>query len=434
MTCFLILWGFAVCIFEELMIYSVCETFLNRRLPRKYQDVLITTALSLTLFMINQFHRPLLNVTATLITALCTALVLFTGCLRERLYCCSLSCLVLFATEYVGFRILGSDLSTRSLFSTIIATILIKLAAFIILRIICYSSKSKKVRFTGPPAITGCFFLYPLSCFALLLGLRYSRLSTPPQSAGEIILITGLFLLLFSNMLLFFLYDYVITLSGQMHEYELNQAKDTLTQQHFTILQEINNRYASLLHDVNNYIKTIQNLRTQEDSFQIQHISSSLMSEISEIRSQSYCTSPVINAILYEKQQTAIQKEIDFRIFVEPYFPAPDIPDNDLISLLCNLLDNALEAAVQCRNGFVDVQLFVNGAYHIIKIRNPYEHQPLRDHNHFFTSKQDSQNHGFGIRRVEAIAEKYHGTFRCTSEKSEFTAIVLLPLKIEQTS
>ena len=430
MTCFMIFFGLAVCAFEELMVYSVCNTFLQRRLSGKYQDFLAIAGFTLFLLVINQLHHPLLNVTATVLTAFCIALLIFTGGARERLYCCSLTCLVLFATEYVGFRILGGDLSARSFLSTIIATVLIKLSAFIILQMICSGSKNKKVRFAGPQKIIGCFFLYPLSCFVLLLGLRYSKISAPPRTVGEFVLITGLLMLLFSNMLLFFLYDYVVTISGQIHEHELSQAKDHLTQQHFSIIQETNRKYTSLLHDVNNYIRTIQNIQLQEDSRQIQHISESLMAEISGIGSQTFCSSPIINAILHEKYQEALGAQIDFHIFVEPCFPEPQISDHDLISLLCNLIDNAEEAAVQCEHPYVNIQLFVNGAYQVIKVRNPYRNDLIYSQKHFFTSKPNPEKHGFGIRRVEAITKKYNGSFSCTPGSDEFTAVALLPLDI----
>lgn len=263
----------------------------------------------------------------------------------------------------------------------------------------------------------------------MLLGLRYSGIDFPSQVFGDAMLTIGLFLLLFSNMLLFVLYDYLITLTGRMHEYELNQTKDALTRQHFSILQETNDRYAGLLHDVNNYIQTVQAIRTQGDSQQLDHISASLMSEISEIRGQTFCTCPLVNAVLLEKQQAARQDGIDYRVFVEPYFPTPHMADKDLISLLCNLLDNALEAAVKCPDPYVDIKFFVNGTYQVFKISNPYAGEPSRDHDRFFTTKPDAQNHGYGIRRAEAIAEKYHGTLSCTPQGSTFTAIVLLPLE-----
>lgn len=432
MTCFLMILGFFICIFEELMIYSVCDTFLERRFCFKYQDFVIIAFLSSILFLANQLHHPLLNVAVALMTSLTIALLLFTGLIREQLYCCSLACMVIFSTEHVGFRLLGGELSRYGFLSTILATIMIKLTSFFILQVICHYAKNKKIQFTGSRITTWCFFLYPLTCFILLIGLRYSHINVTLHSFGEKILIVGLFLLLFSNMLLFFLYDYIISITEQVRKHELSQTKDSLTQQHFAILQETNTKYASLLHDVNNYIQTIQTLQLQNDSLKIKSISNSLMNEISDISSQTFCSSPVINAILHEKQQSSLQKQLDFRVFVEPCFPTPDIPDNDLISLLCNLLDNAMEAAIQCTDGFVDVKFFVNGTYQIIKIQNPYKDHPKHDQNRFFTSKPDTQNHGFGIRRVEAIAEKHHGTLKISMEESLFTAVVLLPVKTAQ--
>lgn len=430
MTFFIMLFGLAVCVFEELMVYTVCKTFLKRRFSHRYQDFGTLVCLSLALFCINQLHSPIFNVTGAVTTSLIIAVLLFTGSVSEQIYCCSITCLVIFATEHVGFRILGGNLSMHGLLFTVIVTVLVKLTSFIILQAICYHAKSKNIRLTGSHSIGWCFFLYPISCFILLLGLRYSKIHIVPQSAGESLLIAGLFMILFSNMLLFFLYDYTVTISDHIREYELSQTRDSLTQSHFVAVQETNQKYSALLHDVNNYIRTVQTIQLQGATVSIQHISESLMGEINNISSQTFSSSPIINAILLEKKQEALKNQIDFRVFVEPGFPEPSIADNDLISLLCNLIDNAIEAAIPCENSYVDIQFFVNGAYQVIKIRNPYQHMLIRHHAHFLTSKTDTEKHGFGMKRIENIMEKYNGTLSCTPGEAEFTAIALIPFDI----
>lgn len=429
MTVFSIVFGIAVCVFEEVMVYTVCQTFLERRFSSKCADISVLAGLSLILFFVNRQHSSVLNFTFGIATALSLALLLFYGLKKEKIYCCILACLVIFATEYIGFRVLGSDLSTHSFSAMVFTTLAVKLTAFIILQWICRSAKAKTLHFIGSTIITWCFFLYPVSLTILLIGLRYSNVRIETHSAGQILLIAGLLLLLFSNMLLFFLYDYIIRISDQMREYEARQMKDLLMQQHYASLQEISHRYASILHDVNNYIRTVQTMQLEEQSAQIQHTSESLMQEISGISGLTYCNSPLINAVLHEKKQEAVNRQIRFEVFVEPFFPDPAVDDSDLISLLCNLLDNAVEAAVQCEDPFIKVALFVNNAQQLFKICNSSPHKPLAGGPRFLTTKADTQNHGFGIARVESIAEKYGGVLRCKAEDSGFTATVVLPLK-----
>lgn len=427
MNCFLFVFGLVICGFEVWMIYSLGETFLNRRFSRKYQDIIVLSGFTLLLFCINQLHNSVLNLMATVVLVAGTMLLLFSGSVMERIYCGSLVSLILLLTEFVGFRVLGGDLSEHRLFTTVIATILIKLSSFMILQVICCRAKNRDIRFTGSQKITWCFFFYPAACFILLLGLRYSRFKLTAGSIGELLLVAGLCLLLFSNMLLFFLYDHIVSMSERMREYELSQTKDSLNQRHFAIVRETNHKYASLLHDVNNYISIIQSIQLQGDLERLQCTAQSLLKEISGISSQNFCCSPIINAILYEKQQAAVKNHIDFDIFVEMNFIPPDIDDNDLISILCNLIDNALEAAQQSDDKSVKVQLYMNAGYHVLKIRNTCPNRQVPQRLQLLTTKSDKSRHGFGIERVKAIAKKYNGISNFSPENGIFTAIVLLP-------
>lgn len=171
MAYFLVILGFSVCVFEEMMVYSVCNTFLERRFAHKYQDILIVVCMSAVLFMANRLQYSKLNIAAAILISGTTTLWLFGGSIIGRIYYCGLACIVILATEYAGYHILGGDLPSQSLFSTLAVTILTKLSAFIILRIICYSVRNKKVPFfrssgdhrmlLSLPAFLLCFALRP---------------------------------------------------------------------------------------------------------------------------------------------------------------------------------------------------------------------------------------------------------------------------------
>ena len=161
MTHFFLFFGLAVCSFELLMVYMLCEAFLDRRCARKYQDFSVIVCFSAVLFLINQQHNPMLNLVASLTISYLLSLLLFSGYNRERIYCCGLACFVIFAAEHIGYRIMGSDISRYGFFPMTIATILIKLTSFIILQIICCNARSKKMLFNGTRTTVICFFLYP---------------------------------------------------------------------------------------------------------------------------------------------------------------------------------------------------------------------------------------------------------------------------------
>ena len=65
----------------------------------------------------------------------------------------------------------------------------------------------------------------------------------------------------------------------------------------------------------------------------------------------------------------------------------------------------------------------------VIKTENPCEKLSVRDNRFFRTSKENASEHGYGLKLVEQIAEKYHGQVSVKQEQTRFIVSVLLNLK-----
>lgn len=143
-----------------------------------------------------------------------------------------------------------------------------------------------------------------------------------------------------------------------------------------------------------------------------------------------FCDEEVVNAVLTLKKQMAEAEQIHMNISV--LLPKIiSVSALDLCSLFCNLLDNAIEA---CRrnttiSGYITVKAdIVRGGYLIIKTENPCEQLLVRDNHFFRTSKENASEHGYGLKLIEQIAEKYHGKVSAKQEQTRFIVSVLMNL------
>jgi sensor histidine kinase regulating citrate/malate metabolism len=144
-----------------------------------------------------------------------------------------------------------------------------------------------------------------------------------------------------------------------------------------------------------------------------------------------YSEKPVLNAILSDKGLWAKKQEISFDVYVEPVVHLGKVTDSDLITILGNLLDNAIRAAASCEhNKSVKVRIFMQneGNFCIIKITNMFTGKLRRTEEGFLTTKEERGIHGIGLKSVESIVKKYNGYLNCFIEDNEFQAIVLLSL------
>ena len=98
----------------------------------------------------------------------------------------------------------------------------------------------------------------------------------------------------------------------------------------------------------------------------------------------------IVNVIILQKKEISENNGIIFD--AEVYSPGIDFSEPDIISLISNLLDNAIEACMRVNKELTP------------KIKMTIEPEILK------TSKKDKANHGYGIQIIKEVVKKYKGT------------------------
>lgn len=173
----------------------------------------------------------------------------------------------------------------------------------------------------------------------------------------------------------------------------------------------------------------IRKYAKQNDITSILKITEQLSDTISDNEKMIFTENSVLNAILNEKYAEAQEYGIDADFYVEPGVMVERISPIDLISMLGNLLDNAINAAKLCETGkFVRVYVYmqeVNG-FCVVKVINGYSGELQYEKENLKSTKNEEGIHGIGIHSVRRLAEKYEGTFAHNSKDNIFEAILIL--------
>lgn len=107
------------------------------------------------------------------------------------------------------------------------------------------------------------------------------------------------------------------------------------------------------------------------------------------------------------------------------------IEQMDLCNLLGNMLDNAIEACEKCsskkRSITVNMRMF-NDNY-LIEVENTAMESVLENNKQLSTTKSDKSKHGYGVKSIRSIAEKYGGTVNYSQNDDKFRCTVMLSLK-----
>ncbi|MCD8143220.1 MAG: GHKL domain-containing protein [Clostridiales bacterium] len=107
----------------------------------------------------------------------------------------------------------------------------------------------------------------------------------------------------------------------------------------------------------------------------------------------------------------------------------------DLSALFGNALDNAIEAVVQLpdpEQRLIHLSVSQEKGFLRIRLENRCREEETVARGLPKTSKQDKRNHGFGLKSICAIAEKYDGSATVHAEKGWFELRVLIPLAEEE--
>ncbi len=162
-----------------------------------------------------------------------------------------------------------------------------------------------------------------------------------------------------------------------------------------------------LKHDFKEYINTLEALNARGNT--AQNFSNELKKLYSNFLDDNYSDNEVFNVFINQKLRECINKNIDLSI--DPIRSSLKfIADVDVVTIFSNLMNNAIEASEdsEAKKIFLDIGK-INNVFTIIKTENSSKIPPETDENGLVTTKEDKQNHGFGIKSILYTVEKYHG-------------------------
>ncbi|MEG0276003.1 MAG: GHKL domain-containing protein [Coprobacillus sp.] len=175
-------------------------------------------------------------------------------------------------------------------------------------------------------------------------------------------------------------------------------------------------------HEMKNQILTLEYLLKEQKYHEASEFITGLHTDVLYKKSVD-TNNEVINAICNNKIYHHPDIHFDFQF----QFNQLNIDNHDLISLIGNTLDNAIEY-LSHHNNDKNISLSIQQTtdFYIFVIKNTI--QDSIDINNIKTTKQDNENHGFGLTIIKNIVEKHQGTFEISVGNNEFIVSLLIPI------
>ena len=185
----------------------------------------------------------------------------------------------------------------------------------------------------------------------------------------------------------------------------------------------INQRYHDLKHHINL-------LRIEKDSIKKEEYLNELEKSILPYETQYKTGNHVLDILLSQKGAIMLDNKINFTCVADGEHLS-FISVLDILSIFGNALDNAIESVKtieQIDKRLIKLAVFTQNQFIFIKIDNYYSNQLNIVNGVFITTKGDKQNHGYGIKSIKGIVDKYEGSITISTDNHWFSVMVLLPI------
>ena len=219
----------------------------------------------------------------------------------------------------------------------------------------------------------------------------------------------------------------------QNEEAKLENMRINYNEKYYKDLDEIHEQYDVFIHDMKHTMRTVNALAEEGRCEEIKELIGDMQIKIGNIQDRIICSHKILNALLTERKAYADEfgaaLELDI---VEPLY-LKNIDDVDLITLIGNLLDNAIEAEIRSheREGVLcRIHMSSNGVHVVIQIENSYAEK--REETVILRHSDNIGNkHGIGLKSVKEVVKKYGGVFDCWQSDGRYRVKVILPVQAE---
>ena len=395
-----------VCASERLM-----NLFLGERksplLPWLSSFFLYYVASSIAFLFLNV---PWITITANVIVLLVISLNYEASKIKKIVGAISTFSVMLFLETTAALLLLGSDLSlvTGAVDVSSITWIFLGLYSYAVILLLTHFKSIKMAHFTT--SLTWVVLIVPVGSAVLAWFTIFL-----PMIIGLASIII-LFIINFAG----FYFQNELTIA---YEDKMKATLDTQEKEYYFAQNELMNDTVEMIkgvrHDMKLHLATLGNyIKDNPEAINyINHLIGDITKSEAYSDTGNIALDSIINFKLKSVKADGIEVELDI------FAPAViDIEATDVVIILGNLLDNALEAVSRVEEKIINVYLSYQKGNLLVRIENTFD--GLVNEN--LTTLKSDDGHGYGLKNLRRSVDKYNGTVDVNHEKGLFSVEVLL--------
>lgn len=271
------------------------------------------------------------------------------------------------------------------------------------------------------------FLFFPLFAICVIAALIANSSNIISEKQEDVFLIIA-FGLVGMNIVFFYLLSDVAAREKKIHENQLFeiQANNQL-KLYETVLADME-KQRKMSHEYRNQMECIQILCEKEQYCELKNYVRNIAGEVLHDLDCINTNHAIINAVLNAKYQEATRQGVIVICKINDMSKV-HMDSQDIVLLLSNLLNNAIEACEKCSGKrFIKIKLVREEQKLILSIRNTYNGYIRYENDIIQTTKKGNvTNHGIGLQNVIHVIEKYEGYYIIEPMEQEFVFSAIIP-------
>lgn len=238
--------------------------------------------------------------------------------------------------------------------------------------------------------------------------------------------ITSSIILVSSDILILWVNIRINERKAENERIKIQLEQEKADARYYKLENEKNESLEILRHDMNNHLNTMLDMETNSD---LKDYITSIMEQYNIKKRTTFSNNNVLNGLISEYSSKCYMENIEFVVDIRPG-TIDDIAATDIVALFGNILSNAYEAAKQCEkiNGkYIELVVKRKHETTLIKCVNSCAVPPKIIGGKFISIKKDTnRKHGYGMKSIDKIVNKYHGSHIEQFDENEFTISIIL--------
>lgn len=419
----------SIVFYEALCCRIFLDIFLRQRFMNKWNNSLFVILLAGFIWglgCVTQFQDMYVYRTLGIVVGIfLLGTVFYLGKWYKKIFLCGAFYTLLYCVDYFSFVMLSTVVDHRYLENSVIQTILVLLCKTILFVVVLgirnVWNRGREVQMKGPAWVL--MISFPVLSMIIMLVMLFSFLGKK-STAGYL---TVSFVIMVMNVIMFEWLQFVSERDRRWNQIRLLQERN---EERMQIYHEMSVNYEEqkrMLHDYCNQIGCVQGLLKKRQYKEAEAYAEKLSVLIPGYIQGVDVNHPILNVVLNQKYRLARSRNISVLFYVNDLSDLW-LEEQDAVSLLANLLDNAIEACEKQEDERkIWIKLVMEKRQFVLSIRNTVSELVIIENNEIPTSKEDQGKHGFGLRNVQMILDKYEGMGMMNYEEGCFSYTAVMP-------